>query len=174
MTEKKEKILKAALELFAKDGYRVTSTSKIATKAGVSEGLIFRHFTSKVGLLEAIIKEGEEKVKDLYGDVITEEDPKQVILKTLMIVDPTADDDEVGFWKLQYKIKWELEIYTDEKMEPLRLTLVDAFDKLGYSNPEGEANTLMLIIDGLATRYFIQEGYDLEGQVAFLKEKYNL
>ena len=41
MTDKKEKILNAALELFANDGYNVTSTSKIAKTAGVSEGLIF-------------------------------------------------------------------------------------------------------------------------------------
>ena len=51
MTEKQENILNTALELFAKDGYDATSTSKIAKCAGVSEGLIFRHYGSKDGLL---------------------------------------------------------------------------------------------------------------------------
>ena len=44
MTEKQENILKAALQLFAKEGFYATSTSKVAKLAGVSEGLIFRHF----------------------------------------------------------------------------------------------------------------------------------
>ena len=47
MTDKQEKILQAALELFAKEGFKGTSTNKIAKKAGVSEGLIFRHFENK-------------------------------------------------------------------------------------------------------------------------------
>ena len=59
MTEKKEKILQAALELFAKEGFYATSTSKVAKTAGVSEGLIFRHFGNKEGLLHAVLDEGE-------------------------------------------------------------------------------------------------------------------
>ena len=37
MTEKQEKILQAALQLFAKEGYHATSTNKVAKLAGVSE-----------------------------------------------------------------------------------------------------------------------------------------
>ncbi|MFT5243346.1 MAG: AcrR family transcriptional regulator, partial [Psychroserpens sp.] len=43
MTDKKEQILKSALELFANEGVNATSTNKIAKYAAVSEGLIFRH-----------------------------------------------------------------------------------------------------------------------------------
>ena len=44
MTDKKENILKSALELFANEGVNATSTNRIAIKANVSEGLIFKHF----------------------------------------------------------------------------------------------------------------------------------
>ncbi len=37
MTEKQERILKAALELFAQEGFKATSTNKVAKRAGVSE-----------------------------------------------------------------------------------------------------------------------------------------
>jgi len=47
MTEKQERILETALSLFAKDGFSATSTSKVARDAGVSEGLMFRHFENK-------------------------------------------------------------------------------------------------------------------------------
>jgi len=43
MTPKKTDILKAAIELFSKNGYKETSTKKISEVAGVSEGLLFRH-----------------------------------------------------------------------------------------------------------------------------------
>ena len=58
MTDKQQQILHCALELFSTEGYKGTSTSKIANKAGVSEGLIFRHFKNKDGLLQAIIDNG--------------------------------------------------------------------------------------------------------------------
>ena len=46
----KENILHTALRLFAEQGYDRTPTSQIAREAGVSEGLIFRHYGSKAGL----------------------------------------------------------------------------------------------------------------------------
>lgn len=55
MTEKQKKILQAAIEIFAEKGYAATSTSEIAKKAGVAEGTIFRHYSSKEKLLLAIV-----------------------------------------------------------------------------------------------------------------------
>ena len=60
MTDKQLNILKIALQLFANEGFHATSTSRIAKEAGVSEGLIFRHFINKEGLLRAILKQGED------------------------------------------------------------------------------------------------------------------
>jgi len=175
MTEKQEKILHSALELFAKEGFKATSTSKVAKHAGVSEGLIFRHYGNKDGLLEAIMKEGEERVKVLFGKIVFETDPKTVIRNTLDAFSQKAlNQDEIEFWKLQYKIKWELEIYAEHKMEPLFLALSNAFSKLGYKEPEMEAQSLLIMIDGLATRSFLQETFDLDAMIAFLKKKYKV
>lgn len=44
-------IAQVAMALFAEHGFTATSTRKIAQAAGVSEGLIFHHFGSKMGLL---------------------------------------------------------------------------------------------------------------------------
>lgn len=175
MTEKQEKILRAALELFARDGFKSTSTSKVAAHAGVSEGLIFRHFKNKEGLLEAIIQEGEERVKILFADIIFETDPKAVIRKTFdTLLNIKSVNEEMEFWKLQYKVKWETEQYGEQKMIPLEMALTSAFEKLGYESPEQEAQIVLLTIDGLATKYFLQKHYNLDNMVAFLKTKYNL
>ena len=175
MTEKKEKILQAALELFAQEGFKSTSTSKVAKKARVSEGLIFRHFKNKEGLLAAIVKEGEEKAKLLFADIVMETNPKEVISKTLEMGQKTSlNSVDANFWKLQYKIKWELELYGEHKMEPLQRALTDAFAKLGYKDAAKEAQLLLISLDGLATRFYLQEGFDIASMVSYLKSKYDL
>ncbi|MHC9533500.1 TetR/AcrR family transcriptional regulator [Dellaglioa sp. BT-FLS60] len=55
MTDKQIQILIASIELFSEKGYANTSTKEIAKKAGVAEGNIFSKYTSKQGLLNAII-----------------------------------------------------------------------------------------------------------------------
>lgn len=54
-TEKHRRILDAALEMFAEQGYAGTSTSEIAKKAGVSEAAIFRHYKTKKDLLLGVV-----------------------------------------------------------------------------------------------------------------------
>lgn len=55
MTEKRRRILEAAVELFAEKGFDGVSTSEIAQQAGVAEGTIFRHFKTKKDLLYALV-----------------------------------------------------------------------------------------------------------------------
>lgn len=54
----RDRILFAAKELFAKNGYENTSTVAIARQAGTSESQLMKHFGSKQGLLFAIIDLG--------------------------------------------------------------------------------------------------------------------
>ncbi|WP_421764329.1 TetR/AcrR family transcriptional regulator [Ekhidna sp.] len=175
MTEKQEKILNAALALFAEEGYRSTSTSKVAKRAEVSEGLIFRHFGNKEGLLQAIIQLGEEQASVLFADIITETDPREVIKKFIEMISKTSQDEEsIVFWKLQFKIKWELEMYGEHKTEAVEQVLIKAFTELRYLQPEKEANLLLTLMDGLATRFILQKSFDLDGTIEFLKQKYKV
>ncbi len=175
MTEKQEKILNAALDLFAHEGFKATSTSKVAKKAGVSEGLIFRHFENKEGLLQAIIQQGEEKIKVLFADIVLETDPKEVLRKTLQIGQKMNQNEaDAAFWKLQYKIKWELEIYGEHKVEPLERALTVALEKLGYDDPLQEARILMYAFDGMTTRFYLQDDFDIQTPVEYLWKKYDL
>lgn len=150
MTEKQDKIVKAALDLFAQEGYHATSTSKVARQAGVSEGLIFRHFENKEGLLRAIIQLGEAQLQSLYATIILETEPKKVVRKAIELPFSVPESD-YGFWRLQYKLKWELQNYNPGKMEPLRAALSDAFEKLNYASPKMEAEFLIHFLDGLGS-----------------------
>src|SRR6056297_904187 len=83
MTEKKERILHSALRLFATQGFAATATSKVAKEAGVSEGLIFRHFVNKEGLLTAVMEQCSEELRSVLAEVMLTEDPTEVIRKLL-------------------------------------------------------------------------------------------
>lgn len=173
MTEKQEQIIQSALQLFAKEGYHATSTSKVAKLAGVSEGLIFRHFENKEGLLQAILEEGERRIKALYVDIVMETEPKEVVRKTIELTGK-IDKSDYDFWKLQFKLKWELEVSGDEKMEPLKMALTNAFRKLNYEEPELEAGLVLLFIDGLASSVLKGSSIDAQAMINFLLMKYNL
>jgi len=54
--ELRDKILKAATELYAETGFRGTTTRQIAQLAGVNEVTVFRHFGSKTALLHEAIR----------------------------------------------------------------------------------------------------------------------
>lgn len=45
--EKKERILQAAIEVFAQNDYKHASTDEIASRAGISKGLLFYYFHDK-------------------------------------------------------------------------------------------------------------------------------
>ena len=61
--DRRQDILAAAMELFAKKGFRGTTTRDLAAQAEVNEAIIFRHFTNKEELYSAILehKAGENR-----------------------------------------------------------------------------------------------------------------
>jgi AcrR family transcriptional regulator len=63
-SEKRQEIIKAAIEVFARNGFRGTTTRDLATRADVNEAIIFRHFNTKQELYRAIL---EEKVSQGRG-----------------------------------------------------------------------------------------------------------
>ena len=53
--ERRSQILRVAVDLFSHEGFRGTTTKKIAQAAGVSEAMVFRHFATKEELYAAIL-----------------------------------------------------------------------------------------------------------------------
>lgn len=53
--DRRRQLLKAAIESFAQKGFSGTKTKDIAAAAGVSEAILFRHFSSKEDLYHAIL-----------------------------------------------------------------------------------------------------------------------
>ncbi len=55
LTEKQRRVLEAAMEVFAEQGFAATTTSEIAKRAGVAAGTVFRFYKTKKELLVGIV-----------------------------------------------------------------------------------------------------------------------
>ncbi len=173
MTEKQEKIISSALELFAEHGYNGTSTSKVAKMAGVSEGLIFRHFTNKEGLLKAIMEIGNSRVEQFYSKILLLENPTDII-KGVINLPFEIDESHYPFWKLIYALKWKSDFYDQSVSNPLREILIKAFTALKYSNPEAESDLVLVLIDSFATSVLLKKSKNLVEVKEVLLNKYRL
>jgi TetR/AcrR family transcriptional regulator, repressor for neighboring sulfatase len=88
----REALLRAATALFAERGPAAVSTREIAAAAGVNNGLIHRHFTTKDTLLR-------EALARLAADIAAAEDTADTDgAKLLRFLDATAE--RASYWKL--------------------------------------------------------------------------
>ena len=55
-SDRKDKIIDAAVGLFARKGYEATSIDEVATKAGITKPVVYDHFESKAQLFIAILE----------------------------------------------------------------------------------------------------------------------
>jgi len=179
MTEKAEQILETALQLFVENGFDGTSTIQIAKQANVSEALIFRHFNSKAGLLEAVILKGQELINNPIQEILKERDPKAIISKT-MELPIVYYQDKSHYWKLLIDFKskdkkvCEL-IHQESIFDELRNKVQGAFEVLNYNEPENEMNTVYITIYGIIKLIYDEGQYDLcLNTIGFLKRKYGL
>lgn len=62
--DRRQEILMAAMELFAKKGFRGTTTRDLATQADINEAIIFRHFNNKEELYSAILEYKAAEAQD--------------------------------------------------------------------------------------------------------------
>ncbi|WP_367342354.1 TetR/AcrR family transcriptional regulator [Limosilactobacillus sp.] len=70
----KKKVLLAAIHLFAEQGFAATTTAQIAKSAGVSEGTIYKYFSSKKKLLAQVLIPLLTQIRDNF---FTQLDPDQ-------------------------------------------------------------------------------------------------
>ena len=62
-TERRDAILRAALPLFAVRGFEGTTTRELATAAGVTEPILYRHFPGKAELFAAVLGGAADRVQ---------------------------------------------------------------------------------------------------------------
>ncbi|MGB0850913.1 MAG: TetR/AcrR family transcriptional regulator [Bacteroidia bacterium] len=155
MTEKQIAILEVALRLFSSRGFDAVPTSLIAKEAGVSEGLIFRHFKNKAGLLEAVMQMGTDKVAEALETIAVLETPEEKVT-AIMEMPFHLEEEDFPFWRLVYAMKWQNDSYDEEASLPLKNLLVEALSEMKYLEPEAEADLIMSYLDGFVTTILLK------------------
>jgi len=74
----KEKILDAALEIFARDGYAGTNIKDIADSVGIVKSALYKHFESKEAIWDAVM----DRIAAYYETQVTLLDKRSDIPKT--------------------------------------------------------------------------------------------
>ena len=174
--ERRQKILEAALELFALSGFHATSISKIAQKAGISKGLIYNYFESKDQMLDAII-EGAMQEGDSIINQGNQQDPG-ANLKLMIEAFFTEMKQNQHYWKLVSTLGLRAEfpkinqLIRDRLMAYMEI-IKQMLQQIGIENPGMEAKVLGATFDGIALHYLLGgEEYPLEDVKNYLIDKY--
>lgn len=94
MPSARSRILLAAKELFAREGYDNTSTASIARQAGSSESQLIKHFGSKEGLLEAIFDSSWQSLSYLFTAIHDLDSPAEKLEVMLDLILQTMERDD--------------------------------------------------------------------------------
>jgi len=67
-TATRDRIVRAALDLVARGGYRDAQVAAVARRAGVATGTVYRHFPSKADLLTEVFRVASQREVDAVAD----------------------------------------------------------------------------------------------------------
>jgi len=154
----KQKIVDAALELFAEAGFHTTSISQIVRKAGISKGLMYNYFESKEELLKEIVFEGIEYITQSFDpnhDGILTKD------ELLLFIDESFEQIKIhrNYWKLYFSIMMQapiMSLFGEELMSKLGsyfLMISAYFQEQKYEDPVAEMRFFSAMLDGIAMNY---------------------
>lgn len=153
--ESRKKILEAALQVFARQGYHSSTVSTIAKTAGVSQGLMYNYFKSKEDVLRQLMTGMINDVMSEYlpfkaGEKITRRDFINVINLSVDVVLARP-----SYWKLYFSIFVQpdvMAIVMDEVMkmsEPYMKTFTDYFAEKGEKDPVTMLRYFSAVMDGI-------------------------
>lgn len=67
--EKRARIMNAAVEEFANNGFENTSIQQIAKKSGISVGSVYKYFENKEALFTSVVQQGLSSLENLLVDL---------------------------------------------------------------------------------------------------------
>jgi AcrR family transcriptional regulator len=129
--DKQDRMMNGAMKVFAIDGYRHASTDNIVREAGISKGLLFHYFESKLGVYSFVY---EYSVRFLTLELRGVVDSKETDLFELMKqVEQAKMQAMRGYPYMQQFLNRSMEEDVSEALlaiEDMRNQLMDTFDKI--------------------------------------------
>jgi len=104
-----DKILKAAIKVFAKTGYESTSVDLIAETAHFAKGTIYYHYKSKEEIFFAIVRRGLGNYLNILKTKLSESDDPRKQIETILYEQLTYYEKEKEFCRVCYAELWRIE-----------------------------------------------------------------
>lgn len=150
--QKKEDIIRAALELFIQYGFKKVSVNDIAVKANVSPVTIYNHYGNKDSLVFEVIRYQlrsmiESYKKIIYGDATFPEKIQEIVFSKVEVASQFSG--ELASAVLRNGSVYTQPIYEEFEQEAMEITM-DLFEegkKEGYIGKDISAQTLMIYFD---------------------------
>lgn len=163
----REKIVAAALELFANNGFHSTSISQVAKVAGVSKGLIYNYFESKDDLLKGVFEQGLKVADDIMH--LDEGAEPRARFKHMLELAFTYIQQNKSYYQLVMTL-----VLHPEEIASIKPFLdgwaaskvghyTQLFEEMGYDNAYEEAMYCGAVLDGIMIGWFTMgDNYPLE------------
>ncbi len=170
-TKSRDKIIEAATELFARQGFHGTSISAIAGAAEISKGLMYNYFDSKESLLDAILLKGFEDIDGPMNQLQTLKDPFErlyaIVEGTFAMVKNKQDRIHWQFMMsimTQHEVMKRMHTVVAKYMKGYMATFESIFKDMAVANPKMESYRLAAMLDGILLHYLSVFGksYPLE------------
>jgi len=151
----RQKILDAALEVFAKEGYHSSTVSFIAKTAGISQGLLYNYFKSKEEVLHELMI---GMMENLMGEFLPIKNYEKVTRKDIVNFINVGIDlvlENPKYWKLYFSVFVQpdvLAMVMDKMMkmaEPYMKGMTNYFKEKGENDPVTMIRYFSAVMDGI-------------------------
>ncbi|MHC4975750.1 MAG: TetR/AcrR family transcriptional regulator [Planctomycetota bacterium] len=107
--ERRAQLLDVASKLFAERGYSGATTSELAKAAGVTEPIIYRHFTSKRDLFIALIDQTGHETIETWKQQLADAPNAAERLRRLISANPMVSNKGRGLYRVIVQAMTEID-----------------------------------------------------------------
>lgn len=178
--DRRNRILAAAEQVFAAQGFHQASMQDIAAAAGMSPGNLYRYFASKTAIIEAFAEAEREESATAFAKVAAAGTIVEGLLAVTrgVVLEQTRGGMAVAF-----------EVMAEATRNPAVAATVEAAERAVHEDfrkmlaeaqqagrvrpdldPDAAATLLLAVADGLLARRLLRQDMDLAAMMAELRE----
>lgn len=177
--ESREKILRAAMQVFARDGYNGATIRAIVAEAQISQGLLYNYFSGKEELLKAVYLRGMKDVGASFEEAEKFKGDATEKLEIFIRISFRHVQENREFWQLSYNLRMQRAVLSvmlnefDSSIEIILQRIGELLKNVGVKSPRTEAALLFALIDGVSQHYVLNpKDYPIEEVTNKIVEKY--
>lgn len=179
-SKSREKIILAAMKLFALKTFRNTTVADISKEAGISKGLIYNYFETKEDILKGIIEYlfqiGDKIMQESLSYLNPKDELRSMIDQIFQFLEQQSDIS-----RMMIPLAMEMGSFNyindvmERKMENYLGKLIEIMAALGFADAEMEAWSLGVLFDGISLDYAVLgKQFPAERLQHYLYKRYGL